>query len=128
MLTWLGEIQVSEGRLSVLPAVGWRRGTARFRHDQQPIEVAALADAAATAALATGDPGWEVLVDRAVAWFLGDNDIGVAMWDPATGGAYDGLTLQGPNLNQGAESTLALVSTLQHARHNARVRGVLTPP
>ena len=53
---------------------------------------------------------------QAVDWFLGDNDVGVPMWDPATGGGYDGLTPHGPNLNQGAESTLALISTLQHAR------------
>ncbi len=53
---------------------------------------------------------------QAVAWFLGDNDVGTRMWDPATGGGYDGLTAHGPNLNQGAESTLALISTLQHAR------------
>jgi len=51
------------------------------------------------------------------AWFLGDNDAGTPMWDPATGGGYDGLTRQGPNLNQGAESTLALISTLQHLRN-----------
>jgi hypothetical protein len=36
------------------------------------------------------------------------------MWDQETGGGYDGLTLHGPNLNQGAEATLALISTLQH--------------
>jgi hypothetical protein len=116
MLTWLAEIQVVDGRLSILPAAGWQCGTARFRHDQQPIEVAALADAAVTAAAVTGDSAWHALVDQAVGWFLGENDIGVAMWDPATGGAYDGLTLHGPNLNQGAESTLALISTLQHTR------------
>ena len=29
------------------------------------------------------------------------------MWDPATGGGYDGLNADGVNLNQGAESTLA---------------------
>jgi hypothetical protein len=116
MLAWLREIQVVDGRLSVLPVAGWQRDTARFRYDQQPIEVAALADAAVTAAAATGDPAWLGLKDQAVAWFLGDNDIAVAMWDPETGGGYDGLTLHGPNLNQGAESTLALLSTLQHAR------------
>jgi hypothetical protein len=38
------------------------------------------------------------------------------MWDRATGGGYDGLTPDGPNLNQGAESTLALIATLQHPR------------
>jgi hypothetical protein len=116
MLTWLRDIQVVDGRLSVLPVKGWQRGAPRLRHDQQPIEVAALADAAATAAAVTGDPAWEAVVRQAVDWFLGANDIGVAMWDPATGGGYDGLTLHGPNLNQGAESTLALISTMQHAR------------
>jgi hypothetical protein len=116
MLTWLRDIQHSDGRLSVIPAGGWHRHAPRPRYDQQPIEVAALADACATAATVTGDPAWNTGVRQAVAWFLGDNDAGVPMWDPATGGGYDGLTPHGPNLNQGAESTLALVSTLQHAR------------
>lgn len=116
MLTWLCDVQLTEGRFSVVPHVGWQRGGPRPRYDQQPIEVATLADACATAAAATGNPVWEARVWQAVAWFLGDNDAGVPMWDPATGGGYDGLTADGPNLNQGAESTVALVSTLQHAR------------
>ncbi|SIN31999.1 glycosyltransferase [Micromonospora cremea] len=116
MLTWLRDVQLREGRLSVVPAGGWRRGAVRLHHDQQPIEVAAFADACATAATVTGDADWETGVRQAVGWFLGDNDVGTPMWDPATGGGYDGLTPHGPNLNQGAESTLALISTLQHAR------------
>jgi hypothetical protein len=114
MLTWLLDIQTRAGHLSVIPASGWRRGEPRLRHDQQPIEVAALADACATAAAVTGDPTWHTAVDRCISWFLGDNDLTQPMWDPATGGGYDGLTPRGPNLNQGAESTLALISTLQH--------------
>ena len=114
MLTWLLDIQISDGHLSVLPSAGWQRGSPRLRHDQQPIEVAALADACATAAAVTGERAWHTAVHRCITWFLGDNDLGILMWDPATGGAYDGLTLHGPNLNQGAESTLALISTLQH--------------
>ncbi|MEV0810604.1 glycosyltransferase [Micromonospora sp. NPDC050200] len=116
MLNWLRDVQLRNGRLSVVPAAGWRRGAVRPRHDQQPIEVAAFADACATAATVTGDPGWETGIRQAVGWFLGDNDVGTPMWDPATGGGYDGLTPHGPNLNQGAESTLALISTLQQAR------------
>ena len=54
-------------------------------------------------------------LDLAIAWFAGNNDVGAVMWDPSTGGGFDGLTPTGPNLNQGAESTLALISTLQHA-------------
>jgi hypothetical protein len=38
------------------------------------------------------------------------------MFDGATGGGFDGLGPDSVNLNQGAESTLALLSTLQHAR------------
>jgi hypothetical protein len=116
MLTWLRDIQSIDGRLSVVPAAGWQCDGPRGRHDQQPIEVAALADACATAASVTGEPIWDVGVRQATAWFLGENDARTPMWDAATGGGYDGLTPYGPNLNQGAESTLALISTLQHAR------------
>ncbi|MGP4101485.1 glycosyltransferase [Nonomuraea sp. KM90] len=115
MLAWLWEIQTTDGRLAVVPATGWRPDAPRSRFDQQPIEVAALADACATAARATGDQAWREKVRQAVAWFQGANDAGALMWDPATGGGYDGLTEHGPNLNQGAESTLALISTMQYA-------------
>jgi hypothetical protein len=121
MLTWLRDIQVERGHLSVVAVAGWQCDTPRVRYDQQPIEVAALADACATAAAVTADTGWEDTVRQAAAWFRGSNDAGTAMWDPATGGGYDGLTAHGPNLNQGAESTLALISTMQQARR-------LSPP
>ncbi|MFI0422890.1 glycosyltransferase [Spongiactinospora sp. 9N601] len=116
MLTWLDDVQTSDGPLSVVPAAGWRQHGPRPRYDQQPIEVAALADACATAAAVTGDQRWVDRVERAVAWFNGSNDTGTLMWDLATGGGYDGLTRYGPNLNQGAESTIALISTMQHTR------------
>ena len=116
MLGWLHDVQRTGDRLSVIAVGGYRRNGPRNRHDQQPIEVASFADACATAAEATGDPAWEDGISQAVAWFLGDNDLGTPMWDSTTGGSYDGLTPTGPNPNQGAESTLALVSTLQHAR------------
>jgi hypothetical protein len=43
------------------------------------------------------------------------------MWDAQTGGGFDGLQRSGANLNQGAESTLAFLSTMQHARLAASV-------
>ena len=64
----------------------------------------------------TGDHSWYDSVRLCVDWCLGGNDGGVAMWDRTTAGSYDGLTAEGPNLNQGAESTLALIATMQHAR------------
>ncbi|WP_051807444.1 glycosyl transferase [Actinoplanes subtropicus] len=121
MLTWLLDIQIDNDHLSVLPSAGWQRGGPRLRHDQQPIEVATLADACATAGRITGDHLWQRGVHRCIAWFLGDNDVNSVMWDRETGGGYDGLTLRGPNLNQGAESTLALIATLQHRNTQGRL-------
>jgi len=116
MLAWLCRQQQNAGRLSTVPVGGWRPGETRHRFDQQPIEAAAVADACATAAAVTGDERWDAWLFQAIAWFLGDNDLQIVMYDHLTGGCYDGLTEDGPNLNQGAESTLALVSTMQHAR------------
>ena len=84
--------------------------------DQQPIEVAALAEACARAYQLTRDESWVLGVTSCMAWFLGENDGGVQMWDPESGGGYDGLEAGGANRNQGAESTLAFVSTCQMAR------------
>lgn len=119
LLRWLLDRETVDGHLSPTPVGGASRtdGTARF--DQQPIEVAALADACARAQSVTGNDDWRAGVDLAIDWFAGNNDVGAVMWDSETGGGYDGLTSTGPNLNQGAESTLALISTLQHARRTA---------
>ena len=113
LLDWLLELETVEGHLSLTPAGGWAPGEVRPGYDQQPIEAAGLADACARAFALTGDGRFVAGVSRAVSWFLGDNDARVAMFDPDTGGGYDGLEPGGRNDNQGAESTLALVSTLQ---------------
>jgi hypothetical protein len=115
LLRWLLDRESTEGHLSPTPVGGAGPGDATGRFDQQPIEIAALADACRRARVVTGDDEWQHGVDLAIAWFAGDNDLGVVMWDPETHGGHDGLTPTGPNLNQGAESTLALIATLQHA-------------
>ncbi|GAA1975796.1 hypothetical protein [Microbacterium pumilum] len=84
--------------------------------DQQPIEVAAIAEACSRARLVTGDPSWSDEVRIAWGWFEGDNDAAIAMFDPRTGAGYDGLTPVGRNENRGTESTLAALSTLQCLR------------
>jgi hypothetical protein len=116
LLRWLLDRQLVDGHLSLVPVGGAGRNDSAPRFDQQPIEVAALADACARAATLTGDDDWRRGVELARDWFDGRNDVGTPMWDPITGGGFDGLTPDGPNLNQGAESTLALITTLQHRR------------
>jgi hypothetical protein len=124
LLHWLADVESSHhGWLSVTPARGWGAGEPRPAFDQQPIEVAALADAAATAATVDRDSRWGELLDMCGQWFLGRNDIGTPMLDWATGGGFDGLTPHGPNLNEGAESTIAAVTTMQHTRRLMLSRG-----
>lgn len=116
MLTWLMDLQHHEGRLSVVGVGGRPAGRREIQFDQQPIEVAAIADACWRAWMATGDRKWLEEVARAADWFAGKNDAGSVMYDHRTGGSYDGLGRTAVNFNEGAESTLALVSTMQRAR------------
>ena len=119
-LRWLLDTETPRGHLSVTPSLGRGPRDSRRLFDQQPIEVAAMSDACVRASSITGDSLWRQGRESCEAWFTGRNDLGVAMFDPVTGGGYDGLTEIGPNLNQGAESTLALLSTQQHVRRLVR--------
>ena len=121
LLGWLLARETRHGHLSITPVGGSGPDDEGPGFDQQPIEVAALADACARALAVTGDQRWADGITAAANWFLGDNDTGAAMWDPDTGGAFDGLEEHGANRNQGTESTLALLSTLQHARSQLSV-------
>jgi len=121
LLEWLLERETQRGHLSVTPVGGSGPADHGPDFDQQPIEVAALADACTRAETVDGDRRWMNGITSAADWFLGHNDSGVVMWDPKTGGAFDGLEKDGANLNQGTESTLALLSTLQHAQSSVSV-------
>lgn len=115
MLDWLVRIQSQNDHLSVVGAKGRTRShdPQLPQFDQQSIEVAALADACFRAWTITGHRKWADGVRLAHDWFNGKNDVGLTMWDANTGGGYDGLHRDRVNINQGAESTLAFVSTIQ---------------
>ena len=120
LLDFLLATETLDGHLSVTPVGGRGPGEVGPAFDQQPIEVAALADACARAYSITGEDRWRSGVEIALAWFLGDNDSATPMVDLATGAGYDGLEAHGRNDNRGAESTLAALSTLQQAIRTAR--------
>jgi hypothetical protein len=72
-----------------------------------------MAEACWSAYQHTGLEQWAALVRLAGDWFLGRNDAGIALYDAVTGGCCDGLHADGCNSNQGAESTIAALATLQ---------------
>jgi hypothetical protein len=122
MLEWLLATETQGGHLSVVSPQGWSRGESRPASDQRPAEVAALADACMRAAAVSGDDKWLTGVEMCVAWFLGDNDAKVPLLDDRTGGCSDGLTSAGRSRNQGAESTLAMISVLQQGHRVVAAR------
>jgi glycosyltransferase involved in cell wall biosynthesis len=75
--------------------------------DQQPIEALASVDACLAAWRATNDPRHAQAARDAFLWFGGQNDHDLALANPGDGGCHDGLTADGVNRNQGAESILA---------------------
>ena len=65
---------------------------------------------------ATGKGRWRKEAWTAFNWFLGDNDLQIAFYDPTTGGCRDGLHPDRANENQGAESTLSFLMALLEMR------------
>ena len=116
LLRWLVEQQTIGTHLSPVAVGGRSVGGSRVPDfDQQPIEIATMAEACATAWEVTGDGRWLRVLGRCVSWFEGDNDSCVPVRDLVTGGGFDGLERGSVNLNQGAESTLAWLATAQVA-------------
>ena len=113
-LRWLVKIQTSEaGSFRPIGSNGFfPRGKERAGFDQQPIEAQATISACIEAYHATGDMFWAAEARRAFEWFLGRNDLGLALYDPGTGGCRDGLHTDRLSQNQGAESTLAFLLSL----------------
>lgn len=120
-LGWLMSLQTA--------SAGWFRpvGTEAFglshqsrKFDQQPLEAAATISACFAAWRATRDAMWADSATRAFRWFLGDNDLGIALADPTTGSCSDGLHSDRRNENNGAESVLSYLLGLAEVREMTR--------
>ncbi|MBV8152692.1 MAG: hypothetical protein JO101_02165 [Candidatus Eremiobacteraeota bacterium] len=89
---------------------GWYpRGGARARFGQQPLEAAALVDAALVAADLSGEKRHETLAEVAHDWYFGRNTSGALL--VTNGGCRDGIDEHGISTNMGAESTLAYLAS-----------------
>jgi len=110
LLRWLIDVESREDHFSFAPVGGRGPGERSPAFDQQPIEAWAMSEAAMAAMQVVPCSRFAWAVERAVTWFDGANDSGLAMIDPETGGGFDGLESSGVNLNQGAEAQLAVLA------------------
>jgi glycosyltransferase involved in cell wall biosynthesis len=96
--------------------------------DQQPVEATATIAACLTAWRADGDAEWKSIAANVFAWFLGSNDLSVALVDVATGSCRDGLHPDRANENRGGESVVCYLLGLAEIRQLARVSINLANP
>ena len=118
-LDWLVTIQHCDvkGHFVPIGSLGFHsKNTEKARFDQQPVEAGAVVSACLQAYRATGKGRYRKEAWSAFNWFLGDNDLQIALYDSATGGCRDGLHPDRANENQGAESTLSFLMALLEMR------------
>jgi len=98
-------------RMQVISNQTWlhkgRAATVEVPGGEQPIDVAYTILALKRFSEVFEDEGYIEKMNHAFNWFLGENHLHQIIYNPCTGGCYDGLEEQNVNLNQGAESTVS---------------------
>ncbi|KQB43586.1 glycosyltransferase [Flavobacterium aquidurense] len=92
---------------------GWMHRNAEAKvneYGEQPIDVAYMIQTLNSFYNAFGTPEYKSKMKTAFNWFLGKNHLGQIMYNPISGGGYDGLEKENVNLNQGAESTVCFLT------------------
>lgn len=117
-LEWLMTIQrTPDGYFAPVGTNGFfDRGMTAAVFDQQPVEACATVSACMQAFRVTGDHRWTEHARRAFTWFLGQNQLQQALYDPLSGGCRDALHADRINQNEGAESTLSFLLALTDMR------------
>ncbi len=98
----------NENGLEVISNKSWlKRGQKAGRYGEQPIDVAYTIMTLNEFYEAFPDEDYLLKMETAFNWFLGNNRLHQIIYNPCTGGCYDGMEETHVNLNQGAESTLS---------------------
>lgn len=100
-----------KGGIKVISNKGWlQKETVKSTESiggEQPIDVAYTILTLSTFYKVFKDEKYSQMMINAFSWFLGKNHLHQIIYNPATGGCYDGLEEKNVNLNQGAESTVS---------------------
>jgi glycosyltransferase involved in cell wall biosynthesis len=105
---FLLSITFKKEQIKVISNRGWyHKGEEKNNFGEQPIEVAYTILALNTFYEAEKNDEYLDKMKKAFNWFLGENHLRQIIYNPVTGGCYDGLEEFQVNLNQGAESTVS---------------------
>lgn len=105
---FLLDLTFKEDQIKVISNQGWyHRGKVVNQFGEQPIDVAYTILALQTFYQVYEDENYKEKMKIAFDWFLGKNHLHQIVYNPKTGGCYDGLEENHINLNQGAESTIS---------------------
>ena len=95
-------------QIKVISNQGWHvKGKSVNNFGEQPIDVAYTVMALDLFFEVFNDKKYFDKISVAFNWFLGQNHLHQIIYNPCTGGCYDGLEENHVNLNQGAESTVS---------------------
>ena len=110
----------NENGIEVISNKNWlQKGEVAGHFGEQPIDVAYTIMTLSKFYDAFMDQNYRLKMETAFNWFLGKNRLHEIVYNPCTGGCYDGLEETHVNLNQGAESTLSyLMARLTMEKYN----------
>lgn len=110
-LDFLMSKMFNDKNFKVISNNGWlHKDSEPQEYGEQPIDVAYTIHTLNSFYNAFGTPEYKQKMKIAFNWFLGKNHLGQIMYNPISGGGYDGLEKENVNLNQGAESTVCYLN------------------
>jgi hypothetical protein len=102
---------MNENKINVISNKGWLHNGQEInlgnKGGEQPIDVAYTVISLSKFYDAFNNEDYFNKMKIAFSWFLGNNHLNQIIYNPCTGGCYDGLEDTYVNLNQGAESTVS---------------------
>ena len=109
----------TESNIKVVSNQGWQmKGKLASNYGEQPIDVSYTILTLGLFYDTFKNPDYLNKMETAFNWFHGKNHLHQIIYNPGTGGCYDGLEEDHVNLNQGAESTVSyLISRLMVEKH-----------
>ncbi len=116
----------NENGIEVISNKKWlKKGEDSGQFGEQPIDVAYTMMTLSKFYHAFHDDEYLAEMETAFNWFLGNNRLKQIIYNPCTGGCYDGLEEKHVNINQGAESTISYLMarlTMQMQKNTDRPR------